>query len=191
MKKLATNIIRCFWDNPDEPPTGLFAYDKNAPFIEREIFSVPEVGETIVLDLDVPETVGIPIIPTVIQGEVKSIKKRAPHDFELIIERKGRIGLSYYELGACIGAVMVGYHPLIGRVEGALAGLLPNNFELAVIKMPELTDLHKAYRQLALEEGDLDEDEMEELEKDDENASVIVSWSSLWTKQGLEIMKQK
>jgi hypothetical protein len=186
MKPLKQIKIRCFWEKPDEPPIGSFNYDKNEAFYESEVFSVPEVGETITLDLVMPQSMGFPILPTVVHGEVKKVTKKSAQEYELILERRGRIGLSYADLGACIGTMMVGFHPLLGRVEGQLKGLLPKKYELALLEVPELNELHKIFYQAQTEAEDMEFDE----EETHENAIVILSWSSLWSKQGLEIMKQ-
>lgn len=176
--------VMFYWDEEDEPPyPPPLGWMPNQPFLEQRLFAIPKVGEFISVELPQYEQTETAVFrqPTVIaHGEVLRVRSEGQVQ-GVILKRQGRVGLSWAELCICIGVPMVGFHPDVGRVEGELIGLLPRA-ELAQLKVVELT----ALRDAVLKQHNLT------LDEDDDPAPLVwVAWSSLWTKQGLDLMRER
>lgn len=193
-------IAGFFWTAPDKPPyPPPMETDDNRPFLVKPLLSVPQPGEIISFELPHPKQAE-PIIyempAVVVHGKVVSVtpvksKKLKEEAYTVRLERTARTGLVWDELGACIGAEMVGFHPDIGRVEGKLIGLLPEA-ELALVRVPALLE---HYTEAVREAGhEVDEDDIngDDLSGGSERGPVVfLAWSSLWTAEGLRLMRSR
>lgn len=185
------------WLRPDEPPPGMFRPpDPTEPFVTYELFAVPQYYELVTLPLPYPE-ISIPLVfeplPVRVHGRVVLVTMDpVRHHAKVILERAGRVGMTWGELCACIGATMVAFLPPFGRVEGTLQGLSPR-WELAVLKVPGSKDIQERYLQMLEEQGeDISEYRVssdDEEENQEEDSDILwVPWSSLWTRAGIEAM---
>lgn len=188
------------WDTPDRPPSGHFSPDDplDRPLQVLKLLAVPEPYELVTLELPQPEMVEpmlyTPPLTMVVGRVSETIVVKSERIAQVTLTRQAR-GLSWYELGACIGAPMIAFHQDIGRVEGIIEGLLPLN-ETAVLRVPMLRDFQRVWlhRMEVLaapdDQREWDPEHVAEL-REEEEPLLWVHWSALWTKAGVQIMQQQ
>lgn len=180
------SIVQFYWNEPDRAPMMSMSNDDLGSVWEGPLLAPPQVLETVTLWLPIytqAEPVVFPQIPVQVTGQVPRVEtNQAAGDtiYAVYLKRIGRTGLRWDELGACIGAPMVGFHPDLGRIEGTLFGLLPPA-ELAGMHVPSLRPI---YERVMRQAGAADE-------MVDGPPVVWVAWSSIWTAEGLEHMRQR
>ena len=180
--------VRFFWDEPDRVTKPIPGYDPFKPFAERILYFLPGYAENITLELKTPPSFGFSIFPTSVRGRVIEFEENDAY-FDITLERNARVSLDYNLLIGLIGTTVVGFHQTLGRVEGILKGLLPDEYELAVIETPELNALERFICLEQAKEQELSQDEFDEIMSAKENSSVVISWLDIWTKEGLENSK--
>jgi hypothetical protein len=122
-----------YWWLPPTPYREESSEVKLAENIEQ--VRMPRIGQTMTWIMPRPRTVGYEPPIVVGYGRVTHIERVEPRQYGAYVERENAVGLGYDELCALINVSVVGFHPDLGCVEGALIGLLPES-ELAGVADP-------------------------------------------------------
>lgn len=111
-------IVQYYWEKPDVRPIYVKAEPERIPFLKQKILILPEYGQNVSLELPIPKNCQIQPARTIVHGIVKDVKQLDENNYGITLERYLRSGLAWNEVGAHLNVVIIGYHPIIGRVKG-------------------------------------------------------------------------